>query len=67
MVLVWGEVVERLVWAAMVVMVDVGCDFGPSFGEGGEGVNPRALILEGADETLAAAILFRGLGLCAFM
>ncbi len=41
MVLILGEVIERLVRTAMAIVVDIGYDFDSGFGEGVEGVDLR--------------------------
>ena len=49
MVLVWSEIVERLVRATMIVVMDIGSDFGSGFVEGSKGVHPSAFLFEGAN------------------
>lgn len=46
--------------SAVVVVVDVGRNSGAAFLEAGEAINPGTLLFEGANKSLAKAVLFRG-------
>ena len=56
-VLGWGSVVERLVRALVVVVVDPGPDLHPGMLQGGEALGPAQLLLESLNEALTQAIL----------
>ena len=65
--MVWSKVVEGLMGAMVVVVFDVGGDSGASFLKGAEAMDPGAFLFEGADKTLAEAVLFRGVGSGVFL
>jgi len=53
--------------SAVVVVFNVGSDSGASFLKAGETMDPGAFLFEGADKTLAEAVLFRGVGSGVFL
>jgi len=66
-ILVRGKVVEGLMGSTVVVVFDVGGNSGPCFFDGGEAMDSSAFLFEGADKTLAEAVLFRGVGSGVFL
>ena len=55
-VLGWGSVVERLVRAPVVVVVDPVPDLHPGMLQGGEALGPAQLLFESLDEALTEAV-----------
>ena len=60
-------VIERLMRALVVVMVDVAGDFGAGFLDVGEPVEPGTFLFEGAVEPLAKAVLLGCVGRDVFL
>ena len=61
------SVIERLMRALMVVVIDVAGDFGTGLLDVMETVEPGAIFFEGAVEPLTEAILLRGVGRNVFL
>jgi len=60
-------VIERLMRALVVVVIDVAGDFGPGLLDVLKPVEPGAFLFEGAVEPLAEAVLLRGVGRDVFL
>ena len=60
-------VIERLMRALVVVVIDVASDFGTGLLDVLEAVEPGAFLFEGAVEPLAEAVLLRGVGRDVFL
>ena len=54
-----SSIVERLVRAPVVVVVDPSPDLHPGVFQGGEALRPAQLLLESLDEALTQAVLLR--------
>jgi len=60
-------VIERLMWALVVVVIDVAGDFSEGLLNVLEPVEPGAFLFEGAVEPLAEAVLLGGVGRDVFL